>query len=97
MLSTYECDGRFPIYRDIVPRSHSKFALDRTQLLETLTEVALTTNEESRMVRLDLGQQELVLSAEAAGIGSSEAKLPTEFLGGGDAVIRTAFNPAYLT
>ena len=26
VLSTYECDGRFPIYRDIVPRSHSKFA-----------------------------------------------------------------------
>ena len=33
VLSTYECDGRFPIYRDIVPRSHSKFAiLERTQL-----------------------------------------------------------------
>ena len=96
VLSTYECDGRFPIYRDIVPRSHSKFALERTQLLETLTEVSLATNEESRMVRLDLGPQELVLSAEAAGIGRSEAKLPNEFLGGGDAVVRTAFNPAYL-
>ena len=44
------------------------------------------------MVRLDLGPQELVLSAEAPGIGSSEAKLPIEFLGGGDAIIRTAFN-----
>ena len=96
VLSTYECDGRFPIYRDIVPRSHSKFVLERAQLVETLTEVSLATNEESRMVRLDLGPQELLLSAEAAGIGSSEARLPTEFLGGGDAMIRTAFNPAYL-
>ena len=96
VLSTYECDGNFPVYRDVVPRSHSKFALDRAQLLETLTEVALTTNEESRAVRLDLGPQELVLSAEAAGVGSSEAKLALEFLGGGDAVIRTAFNPAFL-
>jgi len=96
VLSTYECDGHFPIYRDIVPRSHSKFALDRAQLLEILTEVSLTTNEESRMVRLGLGADELALSAEAPGVGRSEAKLTTEFIGGGDAVIRTAFNPAYL-
>jgi DNA polymerase-3 subunit beta len=96
VLSTYECDGRFPIYRDVVPRSHSRFALDRSQLVETLNEVSIATNEESRMVRLDLCPEELMLSAEAPGIGSSEAKLPAEFLGGGDAIIRSAFNPAYL-
>jgi len=48
------------------------------------------------MVRLDLRPQELLLQAEAPGVGSSEAKLPSEFLSGGDAMIRTAFNPAYL-
>jgi DNA polymerase III sliding clamp (beta) subunit (PCNA family) len=48
------------------------------------------------MVRLDLGPEELILSAEAPGIGTSEAKLPAEFLGGGDAIIHSAFNPAYL-
>jgi hypothetical protein len=36
------------------------------------------------------------LCAEAPGVGNSEAKLPAEFLGGGDSVVRTAFNPAYL-
>jgi DNA polymerase-3 subunit beta len=96
VLSTYECDGRFPIYRDVMPRTQSKFAIPRGALVQTLAEVALTTNEESRMVRLDLGPQELLLRAEAPGVGSSEARLPSEFLGGGDAVIRTAFNPAYL-
>ena len=96
LIATYECDGRFPIYRDVMPRSSSKFAIPRAALVETLAEVALTTNEESRMVRLDLGPQELLLQAEAPGVGSSEARLPSEFLGGGDAVIRTAFNPAYL-
>jgi DNA polymerase-3 subunit beta len=96
LTATYECDGRFPIYRDVMPRSCSKFAIPRAALVETLAEVALTTNEESRMVRLDLGPQELLLQAEAPGVGSSEARLPSEFLGGGDAAIRTAFNPAYL-
>ena len=96
LIATYECDGRFPVYRDVTPRSQSKFAIPRAALVETLMEVALTTNEESRMVRLDLGPQELLLQAEAPGVGSSEAKLPAEFLGGGDAIIRSAFNPAYL-
>ena len=96
LIATYECDGRFPIYRDVMPRSCSKFAIERSALAETLMEVSLTTNEESRMVRLDLGPQELLLCAEAPGVGRSEAKLRIEFLGGGDAMIRTAFNPAYL-
>ena len=96
VLSTYECEGNFPIYRDVVPRSHSQFAVERRPLVETLTEVSLATSLDSRMVRLDLGPQELVLAAEAPGIGSSEAKLPAEFLGGGDAIIHSAFNPSYL-
>ena len=79
-----------------MPLSCSKFTIERDALIETLMEVSLTTNEESRMVRLDLGPQELLLCAEAPGVGRSEARLPTEFLGGGDAMIRTAFNPAYL-
>ncbi len=29
-------------------------------------------------------------------MGRSEARLPIEFLGGGDSTIHTAFNPAYL-
>jgi DNA polymerase-3 subunit beta len=97
LIATYECDGRFPIYRDVMPRSSSKFAIPRAALVETLAEVALTTNEESRMVRLDLGPQELLLHVQRRrASGRSEARLPSEFLGGGDAVIRTAFNPAYL-
>ena len=96
LIATHECEGRFPIYRDVMPRSCSKFAIERRALAETLMEVSLTTNEESRMVRLDLGPQELLLCAEAPGVGRSEAKLRIEFLGGGDAMIRTAFNPAYL-
>ena len=96
LLSTYEPDGRFPLFRDVVPHSHSKFAIDRKQLRETLTEVSLATNLESRMVQLDLGPQELLLSATAPGVGNSEAALPVEFLSGGDNQIRTAFNPAFL-
>lgn len=96
LLSTYEPEGRFPLYQDVTPRSHSKFALEREALVENLSEVALATSDDSKMVRLDLSPQQVRLSAASAGVGESSAVLPARFLGGGDAVIHTAFNPAYL-
>ena len=96
LLSTYEPEGRFPLYEDVMPRSHSRFSVAREALVESLSEVALATSEDSRMVRVDLSPQQVRLSAASAGIGESSATLPARFLGGGDAVIRTAFNPAYM-
>ena len=96
LLSTYEPEGRFPLYEDVMPRSHSRFAVPREALIESLSEVALATSDDSKMVRIDLSPQQVRLSAESAGIGESSAMLGAKFLGGGDAVIHTAFNPAYL-
>jgi len=76
--------------------SNSRFAIEREGLVELLSEVALATSDDSKMVRLDLSPQQARLSAASAGVGESAAVLPVKFLGGGDAVIRTAFNPAYL-
>ena len=96
LLSTYEPEGHFPLYQDVTPRSHSKFALERTGLVELLSEVALASSDDSKMVRVDLSSQQARLSAASADVGESAAVLPAKFLGGGDAMIRTAFNPAYL-
>jgi DNA polymerase-3 subunit beta len=96
LLSTYEPEGRFPLYEDVMPRSHSKFAVERAALVESLSEVALATSDDSKMVRVDLSTRQVRLSAASAGIGESSAALGAKFLGGGDAVIHTAFNPAYL-
>lgn len=96
LVSSYECDGSFPVYRDVVPRSYSRFSVELADLVETLSEVALATNLESRMVCLDLYAGQLHLSATAPGVGTAEADLGAEFLGGGDSEIHTAFNPSYL-
>jgi DNA polymerase-3 subunit beta len=96
LLSTYEPEGRFPLYQDVMPRSHSRFAVEREALVESLSEVALATSDDSKMVSLDLSPQQVRLSAASAGVGESSAALPAKFLGGGDAVIHTAFNPVYL-
>jgi DNA polymerase-3 subunit beta len=96
LLSTYEPEGSFPLYQDVTPRTHARFLIERAPLIELLSEVALATSDDSRMVRVDLDPQQVRLSAAAPGIGDSSAALPCQFLGGGDPVIHTAFNPAYL-
>ena len=48
LLASQEHDGRFPQYRDVVPQSASRFVMDRGELLDTLDEVAIATNEEAR-------------------------------------------------
>lgn len=96
VLSTDEPEGRFPRYADVMPRSHSRFAITRSALAESLAEVALAVNDEARIVRVDLSPTQLRLSASTTGVSAASATLPARFLGGGDAVIHTAFNPAYL-
>jgi hypothetical protein len=83
-------------HRQIMPRSHSKFAVPREAFAEALQGVALTASQDSRAVRLDLSPQCVRLSANASGLARSQAEVPADFQGGGDPVIHTAFNPAYL-
>jgi DNA polymerase-3 subunit beta len=96
LISAQELEAQFPFYRDVVPKTGSRFAVDGGVFRETLSEVALATSDDSRMVRLDLTADRVGLSAHASGIGASEATIPAKFRGGGDAEIHTAFNPAYV-
>ncbi len=96
LLSTYEPEGRFPHYRDVVPGSHSRFVMDREDFVSLLAEVALATSDDWRMVSIDLTDTHVRLSAAVPGVGTASAVLPCRFSGGGDAVIHTAFNPPYL-
>lgn len=96
LLSTHECEGSFPRYRDVLPESHSRFAIGRAALIETLTEVSLATTLDRKAVGVDLYADRVGLSADAPGVGTAEAQLAAEFLGGGDSEIHTGFNPAFL-
>ncbi len=95
-LHTPAVDGRFPVYRDVVPASASRFAVARQPLLDTLGEIALATSSASRAVQLDLSPRRIKLTAHSPETGTATAQLPARFLGGGDRVIRTGFHPDYL-
>ncbi len=96
LLTSLEREGHFPKYTDVVPVSASQFAIDRQALLDTLDEVAVATNEESRGVQLDLRPRSLVLTAHAPQVGESTGTVRVKFLGGGNSRIITGFNPGLL-
>jgi DNA polymerase III subunit beta len=89
-------EGLFPAYRDVIPPSHSRFIVNRSELLEILHEVALPTDEDATSVRFDLRADGIRLSAGSAAAGESSGVVPAEFAGGGDDRIITAFRPGYV-
>jgi hypothetical protein len=64
--------------------------------METLAEVAVSTDENDKAVRVDLGQDSIRLSAKSAEVGESSATIPASFAGGGDDHVITGFNPQFL-
>ena len=95
MLSSKAAEGTFPKYHDVIPKSASRFVVDRRQLLDTLDAVAVSAGDDHRSVMLDLNTDAIKLSAASPEVGESSAEVPAVFQGGGDRRIITALNPAY--
>jgi hypothetical protein len=91
-----EVEGHFPLYRDVVPRSHSRFVVDRRGFIDTVGEVAISTDVERKGVRLDLTADSVRVSARGAEGGESTGTVDAEFIGGGDDRIISGFNPEFL-
>lgn len=96
MAHSREVEGHFPHYRDLVPKSHSKFVVDRHEFIETLAEVAPSRNGWNPAVRVDFGERAIRLSVDDPEVGTSSGEVSARFGGGGDAVIHTAFNHVLL-
>lgn len=80
--------GNFPRYEDVIPRSHNASVdLNVGELLSTLRQSTVFTNEESRGVNFDLVKGTWKLSSEAADTGASQLELPVGY-DGRDVLIR---------
>jgi len=91
-----EPEGTFPHYQPVIPASSSKFSCDKRQFMDTLDEVALATNIDSKGVQLDLSADCVTFTAESPDSGRSCGAVPARFDGGGDDRIITGFNPDFL-
>jgi DNA polymerase-3 subunit beta len=96
VLHGMEIDGHFPCWRDVVPKNESKFMLDRQAFLTTVREVSTACASYSPGVQVRLAADQTTVTAKSAENGESSGQVTSRFLGGGDSLILTGFNPQFL-
>lgn len=93
-LTSKLIDGRFPDYHKVIPRSQSKrLVLSKELLRETLSRVAILSNEKYRGVRLSLAPGTLRVTAHNPEQEEASEDVPVVFEGG---EMEIGFNVSYL-
>jgi DNA polymerase-3 subunit beta len=95
MIYTRLVEGRYPPYKDIIPKkSTMKLPLPTSLFLSKVRQAAIMTDDESKRVDLTFAPGKLTLKARGAESGSSEVEMPLE--GYDDADVSIAFDPQFL-
>jgi DNA polymerase-3 subunit beta len=96
LIHTRLVEGRFPPYRDIIPKKHAvKLTLPVPEFLSRVRQAAIMTDEESKRVDFHFEKGKVTLSARGPETGSSEVVMMLPDYDGG--TVDIAFDPAYLT
>lgn len=96
VISSNLVEGNFPKYEDIIPTDYDKkLTLSTDAALSGVRRAALLTSEESKGVKLSLGEKEgaLVFSGSSPDAGAAEVSMPVEYSG---EPISIGFNPQFL-
>ncbi len=94
VISSRLVEGRFPPYRDVMPKGfEASVTVDTKEFLHAVRQAAITTSEESRGIDLTLDEGHIVLLARAAEVGQSKVSLPVAFEG---RPMTVTFDPRYL-
>lgn len=87
-------EGRFPPFRDIMPKkTEHAVSLNRELLLSSVRQAAVTMDRESSRMEFEFAPGKLTLRANAAEEGESEVTTATA----GDFDLTIAFDPRYIT
>ena len=96
-LSCRLLEGQYPAYPQLMPKQFERqVTVDRQLLLSSVERIAVLAARKNNIIRLKLnsGEQQVALSAEAPELGMGEEKLPAQ-ISGEDLDI--AFNVKYLS
>lgn len=94
ILTSKLIDGRFPDYHKVIPQAQSKkIVLPKELLRETLTRVAILSNEKYRGVRLSLASGTLRVTAHNPEQEEAFEEVPVDYAGD---EIEIGFNVSYL-
>ncbi|HWV37983.1 MAG TPA: DNA polymerase III subunit beta [Vulgatibacter sp.] len=87
-------NGQFPEYGQVIPKESARTVrVERMRLLETLKRVSLLSNEQSRTVKLEVGDAALRISSQNPDLGEAHEEIPIE---GEGASLQIGFNARYL-
>ena len=88
-------EGRFPRYRDFIPRTGSvNIPLPTAPFLAAVRQSQIVTDEESRGVDFLFSNSMLTLSSSANDVGESKIELPIEF---DHEDVKITFDPKYVS
>lgn len=95
MIYTRLVEGRYPPYKDIIPKKTAvKLPLPSAMFLSKVRQAAIMTDDESKRVDLTFEKGKLTLKARGAESGSSEVEMPLEGFDG--SAVSIAFDPQFL-
>jgi DNA polymerase-3 subunit beta len=87
-------DGRFPDYEKVIPASTSStLEADKAELMQALRRASILSNERYRGIRLELGENQLLIQAHNPEQEEAEEELEVTYGGAGMAI---GFNVTYL-
>jgi len=88
-------DGRYPTYREVIPKKpKAKILLAIGPFLTSIKQAAIMANDESRKVAFSFAKTKLTLEASEVAGGRSKVEMPIDYSG---KTIEIAFNPQCLT
>lgn len=65
VLQTLQTKGNYPPFERVIPKTHTmECQIDRRELIDTLTRVALSASAASRMVKVAISPMDMVVSAD---------------------------------
>jgi DNA polymerase III subunit beta len=88
-------EGTFPDYERVIAKDNDKHAVFERELLsKAVQRVALLTGDRARAVQLELGPEQLMISARNADLGEALEEVSCDYDGG---TLRFGINPDYLS
>jgi DNA polymerase-3 subunit beta len=87
-------EGEFPNYEQVIPKEvKDKFVVPKNTFLGAIKRVALFTNPDSMVVKVELSRDKAIISKSAPHLGEAQVEIAAEYKGKEMAV---GFNPDYL-
>ena len=94
VLTTRLIEGDFPEYNKVIPKeTKDKIRVNKNDFLKAVKRVALFTNPESIVIKLDITREKIILTKSTPDLGEARDEVDIKY---GGKEISLGFNPNYL-